>query len=104
MGYTQFLNAIDYLLGPTQEIVVAGDLSLSETRKMIGYVHRTFLPNKALLLRPNEGEGSRLWDLSPFIAALRPLNNKPTVYLCKQFACESPITDLEKLATALAST
>ncbi len=98
MAYTQFLNALDFGLGPSQEIVVAGNSKEAATREMISLVHRSFLPNKVLLLRPDkEKEAQKAFQLSPFLEALKPINNQPTVFLCSQYACRSPIVELEEL-------
>jgi uncharacterized protein YyaL (SSP411 family) len=103
-AYTQFLNAVDFMIGPAQEIVVAGDLAEKGARDMISRIQQAFLPNKALFFRP-EGEGSRaVINLSPYAEALIPLNHQPTVYLCEQFTCRAPITDLNELEKALKGT
>jgi uncharacterized protein len=102
MAYTQFLNALDFMIGPGQEIVVAGDRGQRATQQLISRIQRAFLPNKAFLFRP-EGEESRsIINLSSYLESLIPLNHQPTVYLCEQFACRAPITDLAELEKALA--
>jgi uncharacterized protein len=102
MGYTQFLNALDFGFGSSEEIVVAGDPAEDTTRAMISEIHGRFLPNKVLLLRfGGELEGQKASQLSPFLEHLNPLNNRPTVFLCSQYACQSPITDVEELKKAL---
>jgi uncharacterized protein YyaL (SSP411 family) len=101
MAYTQFLIAVNFMLGPTQEIVIAGDPSLEESRKMIAFVHRSFLPNKVLLLKPEGEAGQKLSTLSPFVEEMRPLKKKPTVYLCENYTCKAPLTDLAALKQAL---
>jgi uncharacterized protein YyaL (SSP411 family) len=96
MAYTEFLNALDFGLGPGQEIVVAGDPNEDATQEMISLIHQSFLPNKVLLLRPEgEKEAQKAFQLSPFLEPLTPINNRPTVFLCSQYACRSPITELE---------
>jgi uncharacterized protein YyaL (SSP411 family) len=102
MAYTQFLNALDFGFGPGQEIVVAGNPAEDTTRVMISEIQRNFLPNKVLLLRPEgEREAQRAWQFSPFLEPLSPLNNRPTVFICSQYACLSPITDVEELKKVL---
>jgi uncharacterized protein YyaL (SSP411 family) len=102
MAYTQFLNALDFGFGSGQEIVVAGNPAEDTTRAMISGIHRNFLPNKVLLLRPEgEREAQKAWQLSPFLEPLSPLKNQPTVFICSQYACQSPITNMEDLKKAL---
>ncbi len=101
MAYTQLLIALDFMIGPSREIVIAGDPALDTTRAMVSVVWRKFLPNKVLLLRRQETEGKRLADLSPFVEAMAPINHQPTVYLCEQYACQVPIKDVGQLEAVL---
>jgi uncharacterized protein YyaL (SSP411 family) len=101
MAYTQFLNGLDFMLGPIQEIVIAGDPDVEMTQAMITKIHRVFLPNKVLLLQPEGEIGKKLSALSPFVEGMRPINKGPAVYLCKQYACQAPLTDVVALESAL---
>jgi uncharacterized protein YyaL (SSP411 family) len=60
MIYTQLLAALDFMIGPSLEIIIAGDPAFETTRAMIRAVRRRFLPNKVLLLHPDGAEGKRL--------------------------------------------
>jgi len=101
MAYTQLLIALDFMLGPSREIIIAGDPALDTTRAMVSVVWRKFLPNKVLLLRRQGTEGKRLAALSPFVEAMAPINHQPTVYLCEQYACQVPIKDVGQLEAVL---
>ncbi len=97
MGYTQLLVALDFMVGPNREIVIAGDPALESTQAMITTIQRSFLPNKVLLLRPHGSEGKRLASLSPFVEAMGSVNKQPTVYVCEEYTCKTPVTDLDAL-------
>ncbi len=101
MAYTQFLNALVFMVGPSQEMVVAGDPDQKENQEMIALIHRSFLPNKVLLRRPEGQDSQGIIKLAPFVEALMPPDRRPTVYLCEQFACRTPITGLADLQEAL---
>jgi uncharacterized protein YyaL (SSP411 family) len=101
IAYTQLLVALDFMIGPSQEIVVAGDPGLDTTRAMLGAIQRRFLPNKVLLLRPQGAEGERLTALSPFVEGMASTDHQPTVYICEQYACRAPIKDMGQLESAL---
>jgi len=101
MAYTQLLVALDFMVGPSQEIVIAGDPTLESTQAMINVIQKRFLPNKVLLLRSQGSGGERLASLSPFVEAMGSLNSQPTVYVCENYACKTPITDLDALKQSL---
>jgi uncharacterized protein YyaL (SSP411 family) len=97
MAYTQFLIALDFMIGPTKEIVIAGDPSLKTTQAMVRAVRSRFVPNKVLLLRPAGSKGKRLDALSPFVKDMAPIDGRPTVYVCEHYSCQTPITETGKL-------
>ncbi len=101
MAYSQLLNSVDFMLGPPQEIVIAGNIGEKITQEMIAAVHRVFLPNKILLLHPGGEGGDRLSALSPLVGDKKPIDDQPTVFLCEGYACKAPLTDPGALKTAL---
>ena len=89
------------MVGPSREIVIGGDPTLDGTQTMINAIYRKFLPNKVLLFRPQGLGGKRLAGLSPYTEFMAPVNHKPTVFVCEQYACQAPITDVGQLEAAL---
>ncbi|MDY6839321.1 MAG: thioredoxin domain-containing protein [Thermodesulfobacteriota bacterium] len=101
MAYTHLLMALDFAAGPSREIVVAGDPDLKATREMVALIHKGFLPNKVLLLRPQGAQSKRLASVSPFVKDMVPIDDNPTVYICEQYTCQAPIKDLHRLEAYL---
>ncbi|MFH0793841.1 MAG: hypothetical protein V2A74_07400, partial [bacterium] len=52
VAFAQSLVALDFALGPTQEIVIAGDAASSDTQAMAKLIRTRFLPRVVLLHRP----------------------------------------------------
>jgi uncharacterized protein YyaL (SSP411 family) len=101
MAYTQLLVALDFMFGPTQEIVIAGDPSLETTQAMVKAVRKSFIPNKIVLLYSDGPDGQRLEGISPFVKNMYPIKKKSTAYVCQQYACKTPITDAAQLEQIL---
>jgi hypothetical protein len=101
MAFTQFLNFLDFYLGPSQEIVLVGNPDWETSRAMTAAIQRKFLPNKVLLFRPEDDTGKKLADLCPFVEGMKSQDRKATAYLCEGFACKTPLTDLAALQGAL---
>jgi uncharacterized protein YyaL (SSP411 family) len=101
MAYTQFLNAVEFALGPAQEIVIAGDPASPVTKEMQAAVQRAFLPNRVLLFKPLGAEGERLAAVCAYAQSLHPLDQQPTAFICENYACHRPITDIEQLRQSL---
>ncbi len=92
-GHTQMLVALDFALGPSREIVIAGDPARADTQALLRIARAGFRPNDVLLLRPPGGVGDRLARLAPFTAGQGPVGGKVAVYVCEDFACRAPVTD-----------
>ena len=101
MAFTQFLNFLDFYLGPSQEIVLAGDPNWETSRAMGAEIQRRFLPNKVLLFRPEGEAGKRLASLCPFVEGMHATGQKATAYLCEGYACKTPLTDPTALLSSL---
>ncbi len=99
-GGTQALHAFDLLLGPSREVVVAGDPGDPRTRALLREVDGRFLPD-AVVVRWPAGEGAEglaaLTAALPWVAAQGPRGGAPAAYVCQGFACRAPVTEAGEL-------
>ncbi|KEQ24302.1 hypothetical protein ET33_08405 [Paenibacillus tyrfis] len=101
-GHALFLMAVDLAFGAPSEIVIAGDPAKEETHAMIREVHRAFLPHALTILHPVGGAGAEeVGRLIPLVQDKRPLGGRATAYVCENYACQSPVSDLEELRELL---
>jgi len=100
-AFPSFLSALDLWLGPSQEIVIAGDAAAPATRQMLREVFRRFLPRATVLLHPTGAQAAALERLAPFVAAQQPLQGRPTAYVCQNHTCQLPTADLAALQAQL---
>ena len=97
----QMLVAFDFLERSPRQIVIAGDSDSPETKALLAEVHRHFLPNKVLLLADG-AEGQRyLGEKNEAIRAMSMVGGKPAAYVCENFACKAPVTDVDELRDLL---
>ena len=96
------LIALDFALGPAQEIVIAGDPKSEATRTFLRALDSRFLPNTVRLLHPLEGrEKSEIESLAPFAKNQLPVKGEPAVYVCKNHVCQFPVTEMKALEKLL---
>ncbi|MCG6918508.1 MAG: thioredoxin domain-containing protein [Deltaproteobacteria bacterium] len=100
-AYTQFLAALDFIIGPSREIVVVEGQNGRSSRPLVETIHREFVPNKVVLMRKPDESGDRIATIAPFTKDLRAHGDRPTVHLCEKQSCQETITELEELKTAL---
>jgi uncharacterized protein YyaL (SSP411 family) len=100
-AYTQFLAGANFALGPSHEVVVAGDPEAEDTREMLTALHTGFFPNKSVLLRPAGGREALILRLNPLLEGKESHGGRSTAYVCRDFACAEPTTDARKMEMML---
>jgi len=100
-AYTQFLAALEFMIGPSQEIVIVGDPRGEQTSAMVKAVHRAFLPNKTLVLKPEGEPDERLARLAPPAQGPSGGADEAAVYVCEDSLCGKRLTTVSELERAL---
>jgi len=98
-AHTQHLIALDLALGPTFEVVIAGDPDAEDTVAMLSALRRPFLPNKVVMLRPG-GESPAIASVAKYVGGFRSIDGKATAYVCQNFQCQLPTTSIEKMMSS----
>ncbi len=94
-GNCQMLIALDFLLGPGREIVLAGDSGDPVLAEMADAARSRFLPRSVLLHRP-AGDASGIAGIAGFVASQPPVGGESTAYVCRNYACELPVRDVAR--------
>ena len=97
----QMLAAHDFSRTPTKQVVIAGRPEAADTRRMLRAVQRRFLPNKILLLADGAEGQARLARHLPFIESVRMKGGQATAYVCEDYVCQQPTTDVEVMVGLL---
>ena len=101
-GCDVLMTALDFAVGPSLEVVVAGKRGETATEQLLRAIHSSFLPNKVLLFRPADDEEPEIAKLAPFVQNQGLVKGKSAVYVCRNQACELPVTTVEELEKTLA--
>ncbi len=86
------MNGIDFLLGPSFEIVLAGN----DVRPLRRAVFAGFVPDKVVLYRT-----TAIARIAPFTREQKPLHGAATAYVCTNYVCKLPTTDPARVRTLL---
>jgi len=100
-GYTQLMLAVDFMVGPAYEVVVAGSPGADDTKAMIRALRAHFIPNKIVVLRPSEEPSPDITRLAEYTKYQSGINGKATAYVCLNYNCQIPTTDREKMLELL---
>jgi uncharacterized protein YyaL (SSP411 family) len=79
------LIALNFWIGPTQEIVIAGNSDTPETKQMLKLVYDRFLPNAVVLFHDHGEAGSAIEKIVPFIKSQTSIDGKATAYVCENY-------------------
>ena len=102
-AYTQFLVALNYALGPSNEVVIVGPTGGEDRSAMLKALRETYIPNRVILFRPSDKKSPEIDTLSGFIKNFNPLDGKTTAYVCHDFTCEMPTTDIDEMLKKIKS-
>jgi uncharacterized protein YyaL (SSP411 family) len=99
LGHSQLMIAVDFAIGPAFEVVVAGNPSSADTNEMLRAIRKEFLPNKVIVLRPDQG--GEITKLAPYTVEQESKNGAATAYVCQNFSCKLPTTDVAEVLKSL---
>ena len=102
-AYTQLMVAVDFAVGPSYEVVIAGDLQADDTRQMLDAIRGIFVPNKIVILYPTGQRLPSIDDIVPFIKDYSNKDGKATAYVCLDYNCQLPTTDVGSMLELLGS-
>jgi uncharacterized protein len=97
LGFANWLCALDFYLSKSKEIILVGPREFPDTQQLFQVLSNSFLPHAQLItLDPRE-------QTPPFkvLEYKSMINNQPTVYLCENYTCRTPVTDPESLKELL---
>lgn len=94
-GLVEMLMAVDFYLGPKQEVVIAGDIGDEGLKKMTGFLQRSFLPRTVVLLHESGKRGKDIEKMAAFVENQVAIDGKATAYVCENFACKKPVNDYD---------
>jgi uncharacterized protein len=97
----QMLVALSQTRSKPKQIVIAGKTDDAATQAMLREIHRHFVPHEVLILADG-GTGQKFFsDRVEFMKSVGKIDNRPTAYVCENFVCQLPTTDLKTVGDLL---
>ncbi len=97
----QMLVALDFYLGPVQQIAVVGSESDEGTRRALAAIRRAFGPRRVIAFH-DPATGTPPKELTTLFAGKEAVGGAVTVYVCENFACQAPLVGAEAVESAFA--
>jgi uncharacterized protein YyaL (SSP411 family) len=93
-GYLEMLAAVDFSFG-SKEVVITNGWGPAGLNAMVREIQTRYLPTKVLALADGDPAMAQL------IEGKASIKGMPTVYVCENFACKAPVTEVEALRRQL---
>ncbi len=95
-GSGQLLCELAFLLSTPKEIAIVGQKADTATNAMLAALHGQYLPNKIVALIEPTRESTL-----PILADKTQIDNRATAYVCENYACQVPTTEVDTLVAML---
>jgi len=98
-GFGRFLCALDFDLGPVVEVALVAPAAGDGLGALVTEVFGRYLPNRVVtgMVAGDAGAAAGI----PLLEGREAVGGKPTAYVCRNYACELPVTDRAALARQL---
>jgi hypothetical protein len=96
-----FMTGLDFRVGPSLEIVISGDPGAADSLRMIREIQTRFLPRRVLIFRPGDVPIPEISKLAPYTKSMKPKGNAATAYVCRNFACDLPTTNVTTMLKSI---
>jgi uncharacterized protein YyaL (SSP411 family) len=93
LGLGNLAWALEMLVEPVREVAVAGDHNSTDTTTLVRTVTHRFDPLRVLAWGPQDG--------IPLLADRPTVDGRAAAYVCRNFACDRPVTTPDELAALL---
>ncbi|HLR67639.1 thioredoxin domain-containing protein [Virgibacillus alimentarius] len=87
-----FMQSLLLTENPTKEVVVLGAADAPERKQLLEMLHEKFLPNVTAIV---SDQADHFSGIAPFAAAYKQIDQKTTIYVCENFSCHQPTSDIE---------
>lgn len=100
-AFSALLMGVDFTIGASREVVIVGRPGAKDTDALLRSIRSVYVPNKVMLFRPSDGVPGELVRHAPFVEAQEAIDGKATVYVCHDYVCNRPTTNVAEALALL---
>jgi hypothetical protein len=97
----QMLAALIFDVVKPKQIVIAGKPDATDARALLHEVNARFIPGKIILFADCAAGQKFLGAKNEFMKTVSTIGGNATAYVCENFACQLPVTEVSALAKLL---
>ena len=99
-GFAHMLTGFMFDLKDPKELVIVADGKTPETQELIQKIRGNYSPNKVVLFK-DMSDPDPLTDIASWTKAHSMMDGKPTFYVCENFSCKRPTTNIKTVLNYL---
>jgi hypothetical protein len=84
------LAALDFYYSSNQQVIIVPNPNLDNTKEILHLIRNKFIPNSIVISKNN----NEIEQLLPLLSDYKSLDGKTTIYVCQNFTCQKPVTDI----------
>jgi uncharacterized protein YyaL (SSP411 family) len=97
----QMLVALDASASTPRQVVIAGKPDAPDTQALLREVNSRYQPNEILILADGGPGQAYFTQKIEFFKDVHPIDGKATAYVCENFVCQLPTSDLAVISRLL---
>jgi hypothetical protein len=97
LGFGQWLQALSYALSQPREIALIGERDAADTQALLDVIRQSYRPFQVVAL----GAPAAELPAVPLLQDRGLVDGQAAAYVCRDFACQAPVTDVESLLRQL---
>ena len=99
MGHTFMLVGMEFILGPSFEVILAGNMEAADTKKMLAAIWKYYIPNLTVKLWTKVDAQTASPDEN-----YERIDGRATVYVCQSQTCMPATADVREMLEFLGIT
>ena len=93
-GFAHMLTGFMFELKNPKELVIAANGYDEKVNELVRKIRGTYSPNKVVLFK-DISDTKDIEKIAPWVAAHSIMDDKPTFYVCENFTCKRPTTNIK---------
>lgn len=98
-GHAFFLTAMLFAISKPKEVVLVANSHNANAEDMLNIIREDFRPFTMSIFYSDKFEGIK--ELVTFIDNYKPVEGRTTAYVCENYTCQAPVTDVNKFREML---
>ena len=95
-GFAHMITGFMFNIKDPIQLVIVADCKKHDLSQVFEKINLKYSPNKVVLLK-DISKPTELEEIAPWVKNYKMMDNKPTYYLCEDFVCKRPTTNLNTI-------